>query len=97
MPDQQESNNHVRLRDGFQQKLLMVWLSAGIGRVSVALTVMTMPQPQQPPGLDEPAPPPRRNVTRKVLAIVAAGVVLLGGLVFAVIRIGPSDGFPRSE
>jgi hypothetical protein len=65
--------------------------------VSVALTVMTMPQPQQPPGLDEPAPPPPRNRTRMVLAIVAAGVVLLGGLVFAVIRIGPSNGLPRSE
>ncbi|MGI5398850.1 hypothetical protein ACQEVG_05205 [Streptomyces sp. CA-135486] len=65
---------------------------------------MTMPRPQQPPGLRESAPPPRRNrvrrrrwARRKVLAIVAAGVVLLSGLVFAVIRIGPSNGFPRSE
>ncbi|MET7714711.1 hypothetical protein [Streptomyces sp. NPDC005407] len=56
-----------------------------------------MTLPQQPPRLDEPVPPPRRNRTRKVLAIVAAGVVLLGGLVLAVIRIGSSDGFPDSE
>ncbi|MFF3245394.1 hypothetical protein ACFYWY_17075 [Streptomyces sp. NPDC002870] len=58
---------------------------------------MAMPQPQQPPRLDEPALPPRRTRTRKVLAIVAGGVVLLGGLVFAVIAIGPSSENPSSE